>query len=126
MSEEKETDLQKQASLEENPCKDHIEKDPFENYVPKSDEELKELARRVLCTQTFLAVRKEEIELAFMALLMFGAKFHPEAVALYEDYSEALPRSVNGLPMFMSAKFLTRDEFERFVEFYKKFEEALK
>lgn len=42
---------------------------------------------------------------------------------LYEDYSKAGPRGINGYPMFMSCKIVSVEDTGKFVEMYKKYEE---
>lgn len=91
----------------------------------KTDEELKELAKRTIKNEIFVAANKESIENAFMMILALGAEFPDDTVALYEEYSKAGPRSLNGYPMFMSCGALSKDEFEIFVKYYKQYEELL-
>lgn len=41
---------------------------------------------------------------------------------LYEDYSKAMPRGVNGYPMFMSCNIVSIEDTKRFKEMYGKYE----
>lgn len=41
---------------------------------------------------------------------------------IYEDYSKAGPRSMNGYPMFMSCQLVSIDDTKRFREMYGKYE----
>ncbi|PGP20977.1 hypothetical protein COA01_15680 [Bacillus cereus] len=91
----------------------------------RTEEELKELAKRVIKNEVFMASNEESISNAFMLLVSLGAEFPPGTVALYEEYSKALPRSINGFPMFSSCGCLSKEEFDIFVEYYTKFNELL-
>ena len=42
---------------------------------------------------------------------------------IYENYDKALPRGINGYPMFGSCGFLTRKDTERMFVFYEKYKE---
>ena len=41
---------------------------------------------------------------------------------LYEDHSKAGPTSINGYPIFMSCKLLSKDDTKRFLDIYRKYE----
>lgn len=42
---------------------------------------------------------------------------------IYENMSEALPRGINGYPMFMSCKFLDRKDTKKVIDFYNQYKE---
>jgi hypothetical protein len=58
----------------------------------------------------------------FMPLL-FGAEIPKDASLVYEYVSEAGPRSVDGMPMFMSCRFLKKPEAERLLHLLQILEE---
>ncbi|MGX5608873.1 hypothetical protein ACWKTZ_21110 [Bacillus cereus] len=91
----------------------------------RTEEELKELAKRVITNEVFMASDEESISNAFMLLVSLGAEFPAGTVALYEEYSKALPRGINGYPMFSSCGYLSKEEFKIFIEHYKKYNELL-
>lgn len=93
----------------------------------KTDEQLKELAKSVIKNEVYVAVGKEAIESSFMTLLVFAKEdaFPKDAVALYEEYSKSMPRSLNGYPMFMSCGYLTKDEYVVFRNHYDNYSELL-
>jgi hypothetical protein len=41
---------------------------------------------------------------------------------LFEDNSKAGPRSINGYPMFMSCKILSKEDAKKFLDLYGKYE----
>jgi hypothetical protein len=90
-----------------------------QRYQPKTDQEIRQLALDVTDGRVFLTTDPHEIKLSFSMVIAFlteeGRKDLEErdVVALYEYISAAGPRRVNGLPMFMSASTLTREEFNR-------------
>ncbi len=104
----------------------------------KTDEELKQLAIDVLAGQVFTdrSIKQGDEHLArsiFMVLMFMGPKhgaFLKEHCAMvYEYMEEAGPRGVNGYPMFMSFKWLTREQYPKFVAYYEalmKAQEAVK
>lgn len=93
----------------------------------KTETQLKELAKRVVRNEVYLAVSKEEIESSFMTLLVFAGEntFPKDTVALYEEYSKASPTSINGYPVFMSCGILTKDEFAIFHKHYQRYNEFM-
>lgn len=42
---------------------------------------------------------------------------------IYEEMEKAMPRSINGYPIFMSMKYLSKDEADRFFEAIKQLRE---
>ena len=49
-------------------------------------------------------------------------KYLEEIGMLYEDHSKAGPTSINGYPIFMSCKLLSKDDTKRFLDIYRKYE----
>ena len=98
-------------------------------YQPRTDQQIRQLALDVADGRVFLTTDAREIELAFSMILAFLTEEHRkdleerDVVAFYEHISKAGPRSVNGLPMFMSACTLTREEYNRLVDASKEVKE---
>jgi hypothetical protein len=93
--------------------------------VARTDAELKELAKRVITNEVYLAAEKDSIENSFMILLALGANFPKDTVALYEEYSKAMPRAVNGHPTFTSCGYLRKNEFLTFQKYWNEYDELL-
>lgn len=45
---------------------------------------------------------------------------------VFENYSKAGPRGINGYPIFYSCNIMSIDDTKRFIEMYKKYEEMRK
>lgn len=94
------------------------------DYTPKTDQEIRQLALDYDAGRIFLATDEEKIRLSFMTVLAFMRQEHIEhmkkndVVAFYEHIKDALSRSINGLPMFSTARMLSREEMERFSKAY--------
>lgn len=80
-----------------------------------NDEELRKLAMAVVERKVFgswmLGPNEppNTLGLVFMPLLL-GARLPPNVGAVYEYYSEAGPRSINGYPTFFSCRVLTKTD----------------
>ena len=44
---------------------------------------------------------------------------------IYENWSEAGPRSINGMPMFWSFKMISQEDSKKLFEYYNKIKEAV-
>jgi hypothetical protein len=90
------------------------------SYARRSDEELRDLAKRVYDGRVFMLTDPEKIRLAFPIIMFMSSEDHEElakadVVAVYE-HEEDLPRvgrSVNGMPMCLSCRFLDREDYEK-------------
>jgi len=101
----------------------------------KTDEELKQIAKDLLADKIFTSAHLREgdeslIGSIFMPILFIDQKQRDELEAndvqvLYEYYSESGPRSLNGYPMFMSMKYMTRKEWEKVFNYHEKMKTAL-
>jgi len=94
---------------------------------PLPDDKLREFVLALCDNRIFTSahLRQHEIQMTSMvfmplALGMFRDHTEKEMDALkasigvfYEYYTEAGPRSVNGLPMFMSVRMLCKSDWER-------------
>lgn len=100
---------------------------------PKTDEELKQIAIDILAGRIFSdrhiqAGEPEEwastVKMVFMPIALMRPdelrKIVEEdgATFIYEQMEAAGPRSVNGLPIFMSFQFLTKPETEKMLDYY--------
>jgi hypothetical protein len=84
----------------------------------KTRQELDELAQQVVRGEIYIALDKEMLNLSFGWI--FGMMDPPmsksgiESIgAVYEEYSKAMPRAINGYPMFSSMRFVHTDDVER-------------
>jgi hypothetical protein len=87
--------------------------------VPKlSDEEMDVLVRRVVSGEVYASNSADGLE-SFRLVLAYGGEklgqFVDSIGMVYEEMSKALPRPVNGYPMFTSCKFLHRDQLVEFL-----------
>lgn len=107
--------------------------EPKFKYKPKTDEEIKELAKAIWAGQVFTSMHlknPEDTSRVFMILgLMSGEQIkslQDERISfVYEYLDEAGPRSINGLPMFLSAKYLNVDDHQRVDVEYNKILEVM-
>ena len=98
----------------------------------KTDEELRQIALDLHLGKIFSdrhCPGPESIPMVFMLLNLMEDKVIEEIKAknvnfIYEYLDQAGPLSVNGMPTFMSLRFLTKDESDKMFEYYKKFKEA--
>ncbi len=101
--------------------------------VPKTDEELKQIAEDLWAGRIFSdrnIKRAEDIPMVFMALI-FLKKEQIEQLEkqqmdfFYEYMSQATPTGVNGMPTFFSVRMLTKPETKRMFEYYDAIKGAL-
>lgn len=91
------------------------------SYKPRTDAEITQLAIDVLAGTVYGTWNQrvfDEIETVFLVLAFAGKDLAKELerddiLHVYEHISQAGPRSVNGLPSFLSCKFLSRDDSKR-------------
>lgn len=103
-------------------------------YTPKTDEEIKQLALDCISDKIFtsqMCRSEEDIPMVFMVLTFTSKEMINQMIELklsliYEYYSEAGPRSVNGYPCFLSMKWLNVDDNNRFINKVKEINDALK
>ncbi|CAM3121267.1 hypothetical protein [Cupriavidus taiwanensis] len=98
---------------------------------PMEPEKLKELARAYLRGEIFTdrqCQQPNDLHLAFMPIV-FGAlsAFDVGTLGLiYEFWSEAGPRSINGMPTFFSMRMLNREDATTLAGYVEKLAEAEK
>lgn len=80
------------------------------------DDELRTLAIEIVEDRVFITRSESDVHNAFGMVLAF---LDPAALedadnwgSLYEDYEKALPRTINGVPVFSSFKVLHADDLE--------------
>ena len=89
----------------------------------KTDKELKEIALGINSGTIIssMTVRNEEMSSVFIPLALMDAKQFKKFVDMkpgmvYEHIDQAMPRSVNGMPMFTSIQILDLDEYHKLIE----------
>lgn len=93
-------------------------------YSQKTDKELRQLALDIAEGKVFLTSDPREIRLSFSLLVAcMGEDTRKEmerldVVAFYEEMKQAGLERVNGLPIFYSARIVTRGEMKRLSEAY--------
>jgi hypothetical protein len=94
----------------------------------KTDKELKKIAKDIMDGLIFTSagIPEHTLPMVFMALIFIKEEDRnafKDATLLYEYYSASGGRAVNGMPTFMSFRFLNKLEHERchiFMKEYKK------
>lgn len=98
-------------------------------FLPKTEEELTNLARRVVRREIYVAFTQDEIRDSFGAILALGhaqiKEWLPNIGLIYEEYAKAAPRAINGRPMFFSCQFLHKADVEFFIKRVMEFQELL-
>lgn len=87
---------------------------------PMTDAEITTLARDIVTNRVFVSDQlhsQKDLELVFPVILFMKKKALQELLdggvfAFYEYLERAAPRTVNGLPMFFSCRWLTKDEYQ--------------
>lgn len=107
----------------------------MKGYEPRTPEQIKEIAlqlyRGEIFTSNHSAVQSSEALAGVFMILQMGAfkdwtqQEVDEIGMLYEHMDKAMPRSMNGLPMFMSVRFLDKKDAEAVLEIYKKIKEGV-
>lgn len=97
-------------------------------YENKTDDELKQIAKDLFGNQIFCdrhCRSAQDVGLVFMPLGLMEPE-HRQAMIdekisfIYEYYSQASPRSCNGMPMFLSANMLNDVDTEKMFGYYNK------
>jgi len=101
----------------------------------RTDEELKQLAKDMLADKIFTNahIREGDDKLLgsiFMPIMLMDQEQRDKLEAenvnlLFEYYTEAGPRSINGYPSFMTMKYMTKDEWEKVYNYHEKMKTAL-
>jgi len=103
--------------------------------MSRSMEELKELAFDLLAGRIITSDYVAENDPNMMQMVFMGLSLMTEAQVqelrdagvslLYEHIDKSLPRSINGMPCFLSFNTMTRDEHVKLYELAQKLKEAL-
>lgn len=78
-----------------------------------NDDQIKELARRIVQNEVYIPQSSEAIECSFGAMiaLMDWSDWDPSKIGLiYEEMHKAGPMAVNGYPMFLSLRMVHADD----------------
>lgn len=100
----------------------------------KTDEQLKQLAKDIFTGLVFTNnhIPPDDpmaLGIVFIPLVMMNDEQQKDFESkkpgmVYEYLDKAGPRSMNGLPMFMSFQFVTEDEYVKVRAFYEEFKAA--
>ena len=102
-------------------------------YIKKTDSEIKEIAKGIYTRSIFSSVHirdAKDIRIVFIVLTFMDSEHSEELKKIdigmvYEYMSEALPRCINGMPMFMSARMLDMGDAKKVMEKYREIKEAM-
>ena len=94
--------------------------------IVKTDDELKQLAVEIFDGKVFTdrhCNRSSDISMVFMPIILgaFSNMTEEERTdigMIYEYLSEAGPRSCNGMPMFTSLRYLSKNDTDKMFAFY--------
>lgn len=103
-------------------------------YIPKTEDVLNQLAKDIVAGQVYTDRHLPDEEAAFMVfmpLALMGdeamAKFAEQSPGMiYEHLDKAGPRSINGLPVFMSFQYLNVEDAKRVLQKCQKLDKAMK
>lgn len=92
----------------------------------KTDQELKQIAAdyydgKIFSTTEMNGPNMVHLSMVFMPILLGAFKEESstkDVEWIYEYYDKAGPRGINGMPIFTSLRYLSRDEFKRMVDFF--------
>lgn len=100
-----------------------------------SDEKIKEVAQGLIQNKYFMSDQlpehmKDQLHLVFMPLVFMKKDALKkmadwDVVCLYEENRLAMPRGINGLPIFPSCSMLTREDYKRVIEVEGKLRKAM-
>jgi hypothetical protein len=112
--------------------------DGFKNTAAtaRTDDELKQIAKDISTNLIFTdrhipsESRSQMLPMVFMPLAIGGKAIDDmienKVDTIYEYYSKAMPRSINGYPMFPSLCILGEEDAKVMWDHYKKIQKALK
>lgn len=101
-----------------------------------TDEQVVEVAQGLIANKYFLSTQIPEFQqrqlmhmvffpLSFMKKKDLNDMVTNDVVCLFEETKLAMPRSINGLPMFPSCRQMTREDYNRVMETERKLREAM-
>ena len=92
-----------------------------------SDEQLRQLCIDIYAGKVFTdrhCNSPQDIGMVFMVVGLGGLNNDDEPEMIYEYLDKAGPRSVNGMPMFMSVNVMNRADFRAWLPMYIEYEKA--
>lgn len=99
-------------------------------HISKTLEELKQIAMDIYDQKVFIDryCRPEEIGMVFMPIILGCFKdqdkeYLEDIGLIYEYYSEAGPRGINGKPTFTSLKLLSKGDTNIMFDYYNEYKE---
>lgn len=103
------------------------------NYESKTSEQIKQIALDYMAGQLFCSDQVQNINdmpMVFMILLFLPEEDlkdlrEGKITFVYEYMDQASPRSINGMPMFYSAKFLDHEDRKRMYAMVEKLRAAV-
>ena len=121
--------VKKGEKIEDNP--NETVKKP--GFAPLTDKEIADIAndlyRGMIFTDRHIQ-RPEDVASVFMPLIFMKEndikklKADPPGM-IYEYFSEAMPRSINGMPMFMSCRMISIKDTKKVMDIYKRIKQAV-
>lgn len=107
----------------ETPCPGCEDGNERPDYEPLSDEQIHQIALGISQNSIFHSAMLGDrmvdmLSHVFMPLIFIGDAMRQwmiknEIAGFYEDYGRAMPRSINGYPMFMSMRMLNDEDNEK-------------
>lgn len=100
-------------------------------YTPPhlSDDEIKKIAIDFYHNKIFSSIHimqnygADMLKMVFVPILFLRPKNVEDIGMIYEYYSKAGPRAINGCPIFMSMKIMHNDDMDKFFKFMEEYEE---
>lgn len=99
----------------------------------KADNELKQIAvdifdSKIFCDRHIPKEEFERIRQVFMPIILgafkdMSVEEFMDIGLIYEYYSKALPRGINGMPMFTSLQILSQEETKKMFTYYNEYKE---
>jgi hypothetical protein len=101
-----------------------------------TDEDVVEVAQGLIANKYFLSTQIPKsqqrqlmhmifLPLAFMKKRDLNTMVTNDVVCLFEETGQAMPRGINGFPMFPSCRQMTREDYKRVLETEHKLREAM-
>lgn len=99
--------------------------------LSEEDEQLKKLAFDIFCGHVFTdrhVKHPSDMPLVFVPLMLLTGELAKKLAddppgLIYQYYDEAGPRSVNGMPIFFSFRYLSKEKTARMFQFYEQFKQ---
>lgn len=102
------------------------------DWGERSEENMRQIAsdlysNKIFCDRQLSS--PSDMGMVFMPLIFAGEDLHNQLIndppgMIFEYYDKAGPRSVNGMPIFMSCQIVSQKDTERIFEYYEKIKKA--